>query len=394
MTQRMSSKVQSSFQEPLACQRTLFDIDDGICYLDSAAMSPLPKRVLQAGETGVIEKTKPWLRNRLATTERIERARTLGGALIGAEADNVAIISSVSYGIATACANVPVAPGSRMLLLEGDHTSQTLSWIRVAHERSATVEIVAQPCDGDWKTAILERTFRSPASPVSVAALCPVAWTDGTLVDLESVVPVLRAAGVAVVIDATQSAGVLPLDVRRLDPDFVVFPTYKWLLGPYSIAFLYAAPRHYSGRPLEQNVNSRQVFDPTCTAGAEEFSYLDGARRFYMGERDSYFGIPAAIAGLELVQTWGEARLAERLGRLTGRLADALFAGGLEVASPTRRSPHILGIRGLGVKAFERCRANDIYISMRRGVIRVSPHAYNDEADVDRCAETLLESCS
>ena len=71
--------------------------------------------------------------------------------------------------------------------------------------------------------------------------------------------PALRAQGAALLIDATHSVGVLDLDVRALDPDFVAFPTYKWLLGPYGRAFLYVARRHQGGVPLEQTSYGRRA---------------------------------------------------------------------------------------------------------------------------------------
>jgi selenocysteine lyase/cysteine desulfurase len=86
-----------------------------------------------------------------------------------------------------------------------------------------------------------------------------VHWSDGGAVDLGRVAPAARARGAALLVDATHSAGVTNLDVRALDPDFVVFPTYKWLLGPYGRAFLYVGKRHQGGIPLEQTSYGRRA---------------------------------------------------------------------------------------------------------------------------------------
>ena len=117
---------------------------------------------------------------------------------------------------------------------------------------------------------MLTAIARPGAPPIALASISSVHWSDGGVVDLGRVAPALRAQGAALLVDATHAAGVLPLDVNALDPDFVVFPTYKWLLGPYGRAFLYVAKRHQNGMPLEQTATagarcapSRRTISPT-----------------------------------------------------------------------------------------------------------------------------------
>ncbi|PHK79982.1 aminotransferase, partial [Salmonella enterica subsp. enterica serovar Typhimurium] len=86
--------------------------------------------------------------------------------------------------------------------------------------------------DGDWTSAVLAMIERPGAAPVSLASISSVHWSDGGLIDVERVSAALKTRGAMFLIDATQSAGVLAMDVKRLDPDFVLFPTYKWVLGP------------------------------------------------------------------------------------------------------------------------------------------------------------------
>ena len=151
-------------------------------------------------------------------------------------------------------------------------------------------------------------------------------WSDSGAIDLARVAPALRARGAALVVDATQSAGVLPLDVGALDPDFVVFPTYKWLLGPYGRAFLYVAKRHQAGIPLEQTGHGRRAVKAEQDTYFKDVDYLGDARRFDMGERDHFISMEMASMGMELVAEWGNAAIAARLAMLTGRLADGLGA--------------------------------------------------------------------
>ena len=241
------------------------------------------------------------------------------------------------------------------------------------------MEAVTRPADDDWTAAILER-IAAPGAPVAVAALTPLHWTDGSLVDLDTIAPVLRRQGAALVIDATQGAGVLDLDVRRLQPDFLAFPTYKWVLGPYSLGFLYAAPHRQTGRPLEQHGHSR-------TDGG---AFLPGATRYDLGEWRNPILLPIAAEGLETVAGWGHAALSARLRGLTDQIAAAATALGLGMAR--QRAPHVIGLRRQGgwPDGFAaRLARHGVIVAERGGHLRVSPHAYNDAADIARFAEVL-----
>src|SRR4029453_15138747 len=99
------------------------------------------------------------------------------------------------------------------------------------------VETGRPPDAGDWTSAVLAAIERSGAAPVSLASISSVHWSDGGLIDVDKVGAGLRQRDAAFLIDATHSTGILATDVKRLDPDFVIFPTYKWLLGPYGRAF-------------------------------------------------------------------------------------------------------------------------------------------------------------
>lgn len=365
----------------LPCQRDKFDIPEGVTYLNAAAMSPLPKVGLEAGMVGVAAKGHPWEISMAAITPLIERARTAAASLIGATADDIALTGSTSYGIATAGLNVPVPKGQRILILEGEHSSQVLEWLHRAREAGGVVETITRPADDDWTSAVLARIETNDAPPVAIAALTPSHWTDGTIVDLDRIAPVLRAHGAALVIDGTQAVGVLPIDVRVLQPDFIAFPTYKWVLGPYSFGFLYAAPHRQNGVPLEHHGHSRAGDD-----------FLPGARRYDLGERNNPIAIPIATAGLELAASWGPNAVSERLRMLTDRIADAAQALGIGVPARARRVPHIAGLRlkgGIPAGLVDRLAAEGVHVADRGGTLRVSPHVYNDEADVDRFAEVL-----
>src|SRR5436190_10727015 len=175
--------------------------------------------------------------------QQFERARGAAARLINAETDDVALISSVSYGVATAAKLITVPAGSRVLVLENDHSSAVLEWMTRAPAKRFSVDVVRRPDDGDWTAAVLAAIERPGAAPIGLASISSVHWADGGTIDIDRVAAALRPQRAMLLVDATHAAGVMKIDVRTLDPDFLVFPTYKWLLGPYGRAFLYIAKR-------------------------------------------------------------------------------------------------------------------------------------------------------
>lgn len=371
----------------LACQRHQFDIPDDVCYLSAASYSPLPRAVQEAGRSGVARKARPWLLDGQFITAQNDRARRAAARLIGAEPADIALVPSIAYGFATAGKLIAPSPGSRVIVIEDDHSSPVLEWLTRSREQGFTVETVSRPADGDWTGAVLEAIARPGAAPVSLASLSSVHWSDGALIDLDKVATALRRQGAALAIDATQSAGVLALDVAKLDPDFVMFPTYKWLLGPYGRAFLYVARRHQGGIPLEQTAHGRRAVKAEQAHYFADTRYAADASRFDMAERDHFISMEMASVGIETMLGWGHAAIAERTGALARRLAAGLEGAGVRVLDARFRSPHILSLAfaaGMPAGLVERLAAERVYVAPRLGRLRLSPHVYNDERDVDR----------
>jgi len=370
----------------LLSQRALFDIPEHICYLNAAAVGPLPRAVKQAGELGVARKAQPWAIEPGNAQKQFDRARAAAARLINADANDVALISSVSYGIATAGKVLTVPRGSRVLLLQDDHSSPVLEWLGRAEAQGFAVEVVPRPDDGDWTAALLAAIGRQGAPPVGMASISSVHWADGGAIELDHVGAALKAQGAHFVIDATHGAGVMHIDVRRLDPDFLVFPTYKWVLGPYGRAFLYVAKRWQDGVPLEQAGSHRRGMNSERAPYMRDLAYVPNARRYDMGERDHYISLEMASIGMELIANWGQAAIIERLGMLTDRLADGLRNSGVLVSDARVRAPHVLSLQfpgGMPDDLAARLEAENVFVSPRLGRIRISPHVYNDEADVD-----------
>lgn len=375
-------------------QRHLFDMPRDVAYFNAAGWSPIPRAVAAVGQAGALRKAQPWTLPASFLVEMNERARKAAARVINADAADVALISSVGYGVATAAKALPVARGSRVLVIEDDHTSPVLEWMSRAEPQGFTVETIKRPGDGDWTSAVLAAIARPGAAPVAIASISSVHWSDGGAIDLDKVAPALRAVGACLLVDATHGAGIMDLDVRRIDPDFLVFPTYKWLLGPYGRAFLYVAKRHQDGIPLEQTSLGRRSVKAEQDVYFKDTRYLPDARRFDMGERDHFVGMEMAALGIETVTAMGRARIEERLKSITTSISEKAKALGNRVAVPDERfrAPNVICLAfpgGMPAGLVEKLAGDKVYAAPRLGRLRISPHVYNDEVDVDRLVAAL-----
>jgi len=366
----------------IACQRDLFDIPRGVAYFDCAKMSPLLRSAAEAGQAGLLRKAHPWEIRAEHFFDESERVRGLFATLIGAAASDVAIVPAVSYGMASAMRNVRVAAGQTIVTLAEDFPSTLHAARALVERREARLVTVERPGEGEsWTEALLE------AIDGSTALVCTpqVHWICGSLIDVEAVARRCRSVGASLILDTTQSTGALPLDLAAVDPDWLVAASYKWLLGPYSVGFLYVAPRHQQGRPLEEGWLPRQ--------GAEDFRRLAGsddaleptARRFDMGERANFALLPVAGAAIAQLIAWGVDNIAETLGAQTAALEAALAEAGIE--PPAGRAPHYLSARfehGLADGIDRRLAEAGVHVSLRGERMRITPHLYNDEADAER----------
>ena len=371
----------------LSSQRALFDIPADVAYLNAAAWSPLPRATQDAARAAVARKGQPWKLGADFANTQHERARAAAAALIGADPHDVALVSSVGYGVAIAGKVLPIPPGSRVLVLENDHASPVLEWFGRAEAQGFTVQTVAQPANGDWTSAVLDAIERKGTPPLSLASISSVHWSDGGLLDMHAIRDALRPHGAALLLDATHSVGVIATDVKLLDPDFLIFPTYKWVLGPYGRAFVYVAKRHQDGVPLEQTAFGRCGVKAESPVYFADTRYLPDARRYDMGERDHFISMEMAAIGMEMMAAWGAEAIVQRLATLTRSISDGLAGVNVRVAEARFRAPHILclGFSGDVLTDLIHALADEqIYVADRLGRMRISPHVYNDEADADR----------
>jgi selenocysteine lyase/cysteine desulfurase len=245
---------------------------------------------------------------------------------------------------------------------------------------------VPRPADGDWTSAVLDRLD----GDVAITALAPCHWTDGSRVGLEAIGERCRALGSAFVIDATQACGAQPIDVKRLQPDFMAVSGYKWMLTPYTTSYFYAAPHRHNGRALEHHrTNSANE----GRAMAEHDSVVAaGARRYDMGERNNPIALPMGIAAIEQLLAWDPAEIAGTVRPLTDRIANLAAERGFTVPPANHRVAHIIGMRrpgGVPDDIDKRLAAENVHVSLRGDSIRVSPHVFNTMEDVDRLFTAL-----
>lgn len=379
----------------LPSQRHLFEIPREVCYLNSASYSPLPLKTLDAGRAAVGRKGQPWTMDAGFAGRQHERARSAAARLINANPDDVALIPAISYGIATVAKALTIPRGTRVIVLENDHSSPVLEWHARAEAQNFVVDTVRQPADGDWTSAVLATIERPGAPPVGLASISSVHWSDGGIIDVDKVQAALQRHGAMFVIDATQSAGVVAMDVTQLDPDAVIFPTYKWLIGPYGRAFLYVAKRHQNGVPLEQTSAGRRDVNSEKPVYFGDLAYVDNARRYDMGERDHFITLEMASIGMEMMAEWGAAAVSARLAMLNERIADGVRDLGLNLPARSLRAPHVLSLGmagGIPKELIARLAAENIHVALRLGRMRISPHVFNDEADVDRLVAVLTKA--
>jgi selenocysteine lyase/cysteine desulfurase len=361
--------------EALTCRREDFEMPPGVTYLNAAYMGVPLRACVEASERAL--RKPPWETHPADFFSLPDRARELFGQVIGGDAGGVAIVPGVSYAIGIAAANLPVAvPGRRVLVLDEQFPSNLYPW----QAAGADLLVVPRPAGAAWTDAVLGLIDER----VAVAALPHCHWTDGTILDLERIGDRCREVGTALVIDATQSLGVLPIDVARVRPAMLCSASYKWLLGPYGVTYLWLAPEHRDWQPLEHGWATR--------AGAEDFTRLvdytpgrqPGGRGLDAGERSNFVLLPFSIAALEQLLAWQPARTQAYLRALTDLAAREAEARGMQVAPRAARAGHMLGARlARGVEGLAaRLAGEGVHVSQRGSALRIAPHLWCDEADV------------
>ena len=375
---------------PLPVQRERFDIPDDVAYFNCASLAPLLRASVEAGAAATARRGRPWQTGGGDWFTEAEERRALFAELAGVDPEGVALVPATSYGLAVAAANLTARPGQRVLVLAGDYPSNRYTWERFAGRTGAEVVTVERRDGQRWGEAVVAALDER----VAVVAVLATHWTDGGSVDLAAVGARARDAGAALVVDASQAVGAMPLDWQRIRPDYLVTVGYKWLLGPFALGYLYVAEAHRDGVPLEENWISRLGSEDFAALVDYQDRYQPGARRFDVGQRTHFETTPMATAALRQLLDWQVPRIAVTLGRLTGRIQREVEAIGLGLTS-SDRDPHMLGIdlpdQALGAVAGALADAG-VYAGVRGSSLRVSPHLWTTDQDVERLVSALTKA--
>ena len=376
-------------------QQRLFALEPDVTYLNCAYMSPLLNSAQKAGISGLNRKNKPWTMGSEMFFKECEQLRALAAKMVGSDSDHIALIAAASYGLSVAARNLApqVQPGENILILAEQFPSNVYVWQAVARERSAQINVVPVPKDGNWTAAIIHAIN----DKTRILALPNCHWTDGTLVDLAQI---RRHIGKPeqspfLVLDLTQSLGALPFSVTDVQPDFMVSATYKWGLCPYGMGVMYVADRFLDGEPIEYNWVNRYRSEDLTRLVEYCDDYQKGARRFDVGQRSNPIMLPMAIAAFRQLLDWDIARIHATLTQMNDYLASSLQNLPLTVADKPFRSGHMIGlhyterwpdvIRRTMVEA-------GIHVSYRSKGMRISPHVYNTMEDIDRLIDFLRKN--
>jgi selenocysteine lyase/cysteine desulfurase len=363
-------------------QRHLFDIPEGVAYFNTATMGPMTKASVEAGQKGLARKLHPWTIPDTEFFADTERLRPLLAELIGADTDGIAFSPSVSYSLATAARNLPLSKDQEILVLEDQFPSNVYTWRELAKETGATIRTIGAHGNETLSDALLGAI----GPQTGLVACAHVRWTDGAILDLAAIGKRCREVGAALVLDLTQSCGALAFDVKEVQPDFVAVAAYKWLLAPYSTGFLYAAPQHRSGTPLEQNWITREGSSNFARLIDYADNYGPGAQRFDMGERSNFALLPAFESAIRTVLDWGVANIQETLGARNTALAEQLAGIGLDCPPAAERGAHYLCPHlpeSVPADLTARLKEDGIFVSRRGDRLRITQHLFTSDGDVE-----------
>jgi len=359
-----------------------------VTYLNCALTGPLPASSRERGMQALLQKSRPWRITALDFFSPLEHIRRLFAQLICGDAEGVALVPAVSYGMALARQNIRVERGQNLVVLQDDFPSTVYAMRRSAAEHGAELRVARAGPGCDWSAAVLE----SIDARTAAVAVPHCHWMDGALLDLEEIARTAKRAGAALIVDGTQSIGALPFSLERIPADFVMTACHKWLLGPYSATLLYAAPGYRGGAPLEDNWLNRRGSEDFSRLTDYQDAYRDGARRYDMGQASSFLLLPVLAESLAQVLRWGPANIARALRELTDLAAALGEEHGWRPVPAHLRAPHMTGLKLAGTAARAAAAglaAQRIFVSLRGDSIRVAPHLYNERADIERLMRAL-----
>jgi kynureninase len=364
--------------------RHRFPIFERLVYINSCSQGALSDRVRAAYEAYLHdwdEKGAPWE----YWVERGEAARAAFAELVNAHPDEVAVTTSLSAGVSALASGLRYARRSKIVLTDLEFPTVGQIW-HAQTSRGARIVHVPPAADG---TIPVDRFAAAIDDDTLLVSLTHVSYRTGSLLDVEAVVRLAHERGALVLLDAYQSVGSVPVDVRALGVDFLAAGALKYLLGSAGLAFFYAR------RELVERIwptatgwfADRDIFE----MDAWDYSPSPTARRFESGT-PPIPAIYAAIAGIELMQEIGIEDTRAHVQELNHRLIAGLDELKATLATPRRakRRGALICVRSNDVgELVSALRREGIVTSSRDGNLRISAHAYNSFEDVDAVLAAL-----
>ena len=378
----------------IALQKKKFSLTTGSIYLNCAYMSPLPKEVEKIGTEAIKRKRNPAAIPAEDFFTGAEKLRHEFAKLVHAPSERIAIIPSVSYGLANAAKNIKLDRTHNVIVAGEQFPSNVYPWMTLCQENNAELRIVNPPdtlaSRGKiWNESLLDAIDQH----TKLVALGNVHWADGTKFDLQAIRKRTRDVGALLAIDGTQSVGALPFDVNIIQPDVLVCAGYKWLLGPYGIGLAYYGPYFDQGKPIEQNWIARKNSEDFTGLVIYQEEYQPGALRYEMGERSNFILVPMMTAALKLINGWKPENIQNYCAKISRKPIESLRDAGFWVEDENFRAHHLFGIRLPASADFQkiksRLKKEKISISFRGNAIRTAPNIYNAEADLTKLVKAL-----
>eukprot|EP01084_Bolivina_argentea_P058670 107130_1 len=403
----------------LPCQRNLFDIPNDIHWFNCGYLGPGLKSQYEGTMNGLDRKLHPWKVSADDFFTDVEEFRTLISKLLHSDCrpQDIAVTASVSYACSTIAKNLKPKieyyfnkkkKPLNIIVLKDQFPSNYYCWLDLCKEfgnDKLQIKIIERDmknanennCD-PWTDNIINAIDEQTI----LVSVPNVFWSDGSLIDIERISGYINANNLRpqchFALDLTQSLGARPFPMN-IDIDYICCALYKWLLGPYGMGFLYVHPRHQMNeneKPLEfgwlERKNSRNFAE--VNNYTNEFE--EGAKRFDVGQRGHLQLMPMVLPALrQIIHEWTPIKIHNTLMHHNNVLSEKMTSIGLKVLnSPQQRSGHMLGIQFdpnkiSGQEILDNMRKENIYVSIRAGSIRISPHLHCKEEEYDRLVDVI-----
>lgn len=363
---------------------------DRTVYLNAASTGPYPARTVRALQAFTERRARP---HTIAVEEQfgaLARSRELVARLVGADPAEIAVATNTSFGLNLAARALPFAPGDVVVTSDREFPANVYPWMALARERGVRLRLV--PCAGEVPD---EEALLAALDEPGVRALTIswVSFASGARVDLDRLGRACRERGIWFVVDAIQGVGAVPLDLSHTPVDVLACGAQKWLLAPWGTGFVYVR------RELVERLEPTMV-SWLAVAGSEDFGRLleydltwrDDARRFEF-LTTGYQDFVGMAESLELLNALGREAVWARVRACTDTLVawarDRDDVRLVTPVAPERRAGIVALAPADARAASERLARAGVVHSVREGTIRLAPHCYTSDEDVERTLEAL-----